>query len=346
MNAVRRDVVKRLLILIHFVVLLIGATASVRPQTAPDPDFDKARELLKTRSIESYQQAIGLLEKIVGRQPENLAAHITLAQAYTSFPSFALLPPKQRYAKVRSEAEKALALDANSSAAHRLLGIAALNSWHWQEAVVELKRAVDLAPGDPDTHASLARYFATQGDFDAARSEIERAQRAAPDPAVFATAAAEISYWAHDYDRAIEVCNSTIEKRPDQAGPRYFLGKTLRAQKRFAEAIVAFQKEAEITHRDAGALMELASAYLAAGREKDAQPLVDEVKGRVGKMYVPVYQVAAYYARRGDHDEAMRWLQRAYDDESAHLIWMKVDPLMDPLRNDPRFQHLLKQVGF
>jgi hypothetical protein len=92
--------------------------------------------------------------------------------------------------------------------------------------------------------------------------------------------------------------------------------------------------------------MDLASTYLATDREKDAQPLVDEVKGRVGKMYVPVYQIAAYYVRRGDRDEAMRWLQQAYDDESAWLIWMKVDPLMDPLRNDPSFQHLLKQVGF
>ena len=337
---------KRLMILIHFVVLLIGATASVRAQTAPDPDFDKARELLKTRSIESYQQAIGLLEKIVGRQPENLAAHITLAQAYANFPGHAILPPKQRDAKVRSEAEKALALDANSSAAHRLLGVAALNSLHWQEAMGELKRAVDLAPGDPAAHASFARYLATQGDFDAARSEIEKAQRAAPDPVVFATAAAEISYWAHDYDRAIELCNNAIKKHPDQVGPYFILGRTLRAQKRFPEAIVAFQKEAEITDRDSGLLMDLASAYLAAGREKDAQPLVDEVKGRVGKMYVPVYQIAAYYVRRGDHDEAMRWLQQAYDDESAWLIWMKVDPLMDPLRNDPRFQHLLKQVGF
>src|ERR1700674_37792 len=203
---------KRLMILIHFVVLLIGATASVRAQTAPDPDFDKARELLKTRSIESYQQAIGLLEKIIGRQPENLAAHITLAQAYANFPGPAILPPKQRYAKVKSEAEKALALDANSSAAHRLLGVAALNSLDWQEAVGELKRAVDLAPGDPAAHASLARYLATQGDFDGARSEIEKAQRAAPDPVVFATAAAEISYWAHDYDRAIELCNNAIKK--------------------------------------------------------------------------------------------------------------------------------------
>jgi len=67
---------KRLVILTHFVVLLIGATASVSAQTASDPDLDKARELLKTRSIESYQQAIGLLEKIVGRQPENRAAHV------------------------------------------------------------------------------------------------------------------------------------------------------------------------------------------------------------------------------------------------------------------------------
>jgi hypothetical protein len=62
--------------LIHFVALLIGATVSVSTQTAPDPDLDKAREFLKTRSIESYQQAIGLLKKIVGRQPENLAAHV------------------------------------------------------------------------------------------------------------------------------------------------------------------------------------------------------------------------------------------------------------------------------
>lgn len=176
--------------------------------------------------------------------------------------------------------------------------------------------------------------------------QIEKAQRAAPDPVVFATAAAEISYWAHDYDRAIELCNNAIKKHPDQVGPYFILGRTLRAQKRFPEAIVAFQKEAEITDRDSGLLMDLASAYLAAGREKDAQPLVDEVKGRVGKMYVPVYPIAAYYVRRGDHDEAMSWLQQAYDDESAWLIWMKVGPLMDPRRNDPRFQHLLKQVGF
>ena len=121
---------KRLMIWFSVTVLLIGLTTCVCAQNTPDPDFDEARELLKTRDIEANKQAIGLLEKIVARQPDNLAAHLTLAQAYANFLGFAALPPKQRYLKVRSEAEKALSLDANSAAAHRMLGVAALNSWH------------------------------------------------------------------------------------------------------------------------------------------------------------------------------------------------------------------------
>jgi adenylate cyclase len=149
--------VKRVAILIHVLALLIGGTTGVRAQTPADPDFARARELLKTRSAESNQQAIALLERIAGREPENVAAHVVLAQAYANVLGFALLPPKQCYENVKREAERALALDPNSAAAHRLLGDADLNSFHWQEAARELKRAVNLAPGDPETHASLAQ---------------------------------------------------------------------------------------------------------------------------------------------------------------------------------------------
>ncbi len=127
----------------------------------------------------------------------------------------------------------------------------------------------------------------------------------------------------------------------------YFLiGWAYIGESRPQEAVAAFEKAADLSDRDAGALMSLAYAYAAAGKRDQALTLLEEVKGRVGRMYVPVYRIAAFYVLLGQKDPAFDWLEKAYQDDSAWLVWLKVDPVMDSLHSDQRFAHLLRRLNF
>jgi hypothetical protein len=112
------------------------------------------------------------------------------------------------------------------------------------------------------------------------------------------------------------------------------------------QAADAFEKDIPLTDRDAGDVMSLAYVYAATGRRNEAMSLLKEVEQKTALMYVPVYRVAAVYVALGDKDKAFEWMNRAYNDDIGWMIWLKVDPVMEPLHSDARFQDLLRRMNF
>ncbi len=293
--------------------------------------------------IAAAGKALAYFELAVEKDSKCAQAYVALAQAYARFPSWPGLPPKERFPKIKATATKAIELDDGLVAAHLLLGVAEFNSWHWEQAEKEFKRAVQLGPTDASTHASYARFLAALGRFEAAISEIEQARKLAAGSSRFDVAAGEVYYWARSYDRAIELLVPVVKSDPIAY---FLLGWAYVGKSRWPEAIVAFENSVTLSDRDAGTLMSLAYAYAAVGRREEVFKFLEEVKEKTTRMYVPVYRVAAVYLVLGDKEQAFEWLEKAYRDDSSWMIWIKVDPVMDPLRDNPRFRDLLGRTHF
>ena len=293
--------------------------------------------------VAAASRALTYFELAAEKDPGCAQAYLSLAQAEAEFPSWPGLPPKERFEKMKVAAKKAIALQEDLAAAHTLLGVAEFNTWQWAQAEKEFKRAIALAPNDVRAHTSYARFLAALGHFDQAIVQIEEARKLANGSPGLNVAAGEINYWARHYDQAIDLIRPNLGADPIAY---FLLGWAYAGKSRWQEAIGAFEKALPPSERDAGVLMSLAYADAAAGRRGEIPKLVEEAKEKTTRMYVPIYRIAAVYVALGDKEQALEWLEKSYQDDFSWMVWLKVDPVMDPLRSDPRFQNLLRRMNF
>ena len=154
-----------------------------------------------------------------------------------------------------------------------------------------------------------------------------------------------ILFCARRYDEAIHELRSKLALRPDDALALWVLGFVLVSDNRPEEAIPVLEKAVSVSDRSPGIMGVLVAAYAHAGRRTDALRLLAELKTRNQKGYVPAAAFITAYLGLGDYDEAFVWFERAYQEQSNILQFLKVHPFFDPVRNDPRFVDLLHRVG-
>ena len=154
-----------------------------------------------------------------------------------------------------------------------------------------------------------------------------------------------ILFNARRYDDAIRELRSVLVVHPDSAMAHWVLGFATIGKGQFEEAIPVLEKTASMTNRSPGAIGLLATAYARAGHRTEAIRLVEELKLRRQRGYVPAGAFISPYLALGDNDEAFVWFERAYQEQSSILQFLKVQPLFDPVRNDPRFADLVRRVG-
>jgi len=148
----------------------------------------------------------------------------------------------------------------------------------------------------------------------------------------------------HRYDEAAEYCKRSLKKADNVLG-HFLLGFVYVAQQKYEEAITEFKTGAAFSN-NGGALAGLAYGYAMAGRKDEAIRIVEELKTTdQGRRIVP-YRIAAVYVALGDHDEAMQWLNKEYQERGNWMNQLKVDPVMDPLRSDASFQALMRKMKF
>jgi len=293
--------------------------------------------------VASAGRALAYFELAVENDPTCAQAYVVLAKAELGFPSWPGLPPEERFAKVKQAATKAIALEDSLAEAHALLGDAEFNTWQWSPAEKEFKRAIELAPNDGKYHAYYGRFLAAMGRSTQAIEEAEKARELAHGSPQIDVAAGEIYYWARRYDRAVELIRPAAASEPMD---NFLLGWAYAAESKWQEAINAFATCLPLSDRDAGDLMSLAYAYASYGRRSEVPPMLEEVKQKTTLMYVPVYRIAATYLAMGDKEHAIEWLEKASTDDRGWMVWLKVDPVMDPIRSDPRFRKLLDDMKF
>lgn len=288
-------------------------------------------------------QALTYFQLATEKDPTCAAAFVVLARAEIGFPSWPGLPPDERYKRVREAAARAIELQDNLAEAHALVGQVEFSTWQWEPAGKEFRRALELEPKSVAYHLQYGRFLAALGRSNEAIDEAEQARQIAQGSQQIDAAAGEIYYWTRRYDKAVELISPAVGSVPMA---NFLLGWAYAAEAKWQPAIDAFGAILPQTDRDAGDLMSLAYAYARDGRRSDVPPLLDEVKQKTTLMYVPVYRIAATYLGMGDKEHALEWLEKASTSDRDWMVWLKVDPVMDPLRSDPRFQRLLDNMKF
>jgi len=225
-----------------------------------------------------------------------------------------------------------------------LLAAIKQKQWQWTQAEAEYKRALKLKPNDARGHLGLADWLACQGRMDEALDRAHHARELDP----LGTSGADIAwilFRARRYDEAIRESRSQLEVHPDDAYAMWGLGLTLIAKGRPEEAIPMLEKTLSLMKSSPGSLELLATAYAKAGRRSEAMRLINELKQRRQKTYVPAGAFIYPHLALGDYEEAFVWFERAYQEKSNVLQFLKVHPFFDPVRDDPRFKDLVHRVG-
>jgi serine/threonine protein kinase/tetratricopeptide (TPR) repeat protein len=297
------------------------------------------------RTLEGLQQSIDYFQQAIQKDARYALAYAGQADSYALLADFNVLPAREVLPKVKSVAAKALELDDTLAEAHTSLAWARFHDWDWIGAEREFKRAVELNPGYPTAHSWYGEYLMALGRFDEAHNEMSRAYELDPLTPVINLALGYRFFYARQYPQAIEQCQKTLTMDATFAPAHVFLGRAYEQKGAFAEAVAELRKALELSEGDSNELAALANAYAVSHRESEAGKLLEQLKERSRQTYVQPSLMATIYLGLGQKDQAFDWLQKAYEDRSAGLVYLKIDPAFDSIRSDARFIDLLRRVG-
>ena len=291
------------------------------------------------KSIDYFQQAIAV-------DPNYALAYAGVADAYVWLPGYTAGTPRDCYPKAKAAATKALQLDDTLAEAHTTLALAIwLYDFDSAQAIREFQRAIELNPNYAIAHQQYGNNtLAALGRFDDAIVEGKRAVELDPLSLVINTDLGSDYYYARRYDEAIAQLRKTLEMDPGFYIAHLVLGQVLDAKGARDAAIVECQK-ARALNDDPSVLGVLGRAYGLSGNKMEAEKILDQLKKLSQERYVSAYSFALIYLGLGDKEEALRWLEQSYQDRAGSDIgFIRVDPLLDPLRGDPRFEALAEKI--
>jgi TolB-like protein/DNA-binding winged helix-turn-helix (wHTH) protein len=301
--------------------------------------------LRNSNNSSDLETAVSYFDEAISKDPEFAGAYLGLADAYEALGMvFVGASPSETRPKVIWAARKALELDPDLAEAHVQLASVYQKEWRWSEAEAEYKRAFQLSPNDAAAHLGYANWMLAQGRTEEAMEWSKRARELDP-LAVTGTNLGWILFLARRYDEAIEELNTILAVTPDDGMTLWFLGFSYIGEGKPEAAIPPLERAVSVTHRSPGVVGVLARAYGHAGRRTEALRLIDELKQRRQKGYVPAAPFVQAYVGLGDYDNAFAWFERSYQEKSNILQWIKVEPFPDAMRNDPRFADLIRRVG-
>jgi TolB-like protein/DNA-binding winged helix-turn-helix (wHTH) protein/Tfp pilus assembly protein PilF len=307
----------------------------------------KGRYYWNKRTKDGFEQAIKDFQQAIAKDPNSSRAYAGLADAYALSGSYGYASPGDMMPKARSAALKALQLDEKLAEAHASLAlITEFYDWDWQAGEKEFRRAIELDPNYATAHHWYAEYLSFQGRFDEALAESEQARRLDPLSVIIGADRGYIFYYSRQYERAIEQFGSALAMDPS-IGRAFEIVDAFAQQRRFNEAFAQIESWRSARQQDL-AWTWAKEAYVSgrAGDPGRAQRAFRELNNLKPLWRMdPAPPLVSAYLGLGRNDQALTTLETAYRQHSTILASLKVDPIYDPLRGDPRFKRLLKQVG-
>jgi TolB-like protein/Tfp pilus assembly protein PilF len=306
----------------------------------------KGRSLWSKRGGENLRQAIGFYEQAIARDPNYAPAYAGLAEAYGILSFYTATAPQESRPKAKAAALKALQLDDKLAEAHTALADVLFEDLDMAGSISEFQRAIALNPN----YATAHHWYGSDplraiGRFDEAIAEGKRAIELDPLSPVINMDFARTLMMARRYDEAIAQSRKTLEIDPTFYLAHQTLGLALQLKGDLPAAIAEYTKAQPLTDNSLHTGVLLAAAKAQSGDKNAAMQMLAELEELSRHRYVSSYDRALLYLSLGDHSEAIRWLEQAIaDKEGLNITWIKVDPLLDPLRGDPRFEALVQKV--
>ena len=320
----------------------IAKTPTVNPEAYEL--YLKGRFFWNKRTGTDLRKAIDYFNQAIAKDPNYALAYVGLADSYLLLSSYAAVSPAESLPPARSALKKALELDDSLAEAHASFGLLTTLELDLHRALDELKRAVELKPNYATAHHWLALAHLTLAQFDSAISEAKRAIELDPLSLVINADTSWIYFSARRYDEAEAQVRKTLEIGPQFFLAHYYLGEVLQFKAHLSEAIAEFQKAFELNN-DPYSLAMLGQAYGRNGQRDEAQKILARLNEEAKSHYVAPYALALVQIGLGDKDRAIEELEHAYQEqETNYLFGIKVDPMLDDLRGDPRFEALVRRV--
>jgi serine/threonine-protein kinase len=292
---------------------------------------------------EELDQARALFEQASRIAPDWAPPYVGLANYYSALPFYTDVPPAEVLPKARAALAHALELDETLAEAHAANAyIRAYYEWDWRAAEQEFRRALELQPNYADAYFSYGRFLASRRRLDEAIAQVERAVELDPLSLPLQANRALLDYFAGRYDQADHRLREVLKSDSTDVLAKWGLALVEEQQGRLDDAIAILEP---ITGSSFNRKSSLAHVYAAAGKRARARSVLAELRAAAARKYVPSYWFALVHAGLGERDQALRYLERAYEERSTVLAYLRIDPRLASLRDDPRFVALARRLG-
>ena len=324
--------------------------AALRNPKVVDPAayeaYLKGRYFWNKRTGDGLKKAIGYFNLAIDKDPNYAKAYAGLANSYALSGDweYGILSPQDAFPKAKAAATKALALDDNLAEAHTSLAfILDLYEWDWESAEKEYKRAIALYPGYATAHHWYAWHLIVTGRTSEGIAQLRTAESLDPLSLIISADLADALCIAHLDDESVQQSRKTLEMDPNFAIARYELGQAYQQKHMYTEAIEEFKRAIQLAGDNEIFNANLAYAYAASGRQEEALKIAKDLEDQQSRHSSTDANIALIYVGLGDLDQAMIWLEKAYQARFNPSILLR--PAFDPLRSDARFQDLLRRIG-
>jgi serine/threonine protein kinase/Flp pilus assembly protein TadD len=305
----------------------------------------KGRYFWNRRYEGGLQKGIEYFQKAIEKDASLAPAYAGIADCYCVMGIYNWIPPKEAYPKAKAATLKALEIDNTLSEAHASLGwIKMFYDWDWAAAEKAFQRAIELNPNYATAHEWYAMFLAPMARFDEAISELKKAQELDPLSLIIQAMGGYVYSFAGLSDKAIESCHKTIEMDPNFMLTYFYLGNAYIWNSKWKEAISAFQKLAALSGEGPLALGFLGFSYGMDGQKAEAQKILDRLNRQSEDKDAFPFFKSLVHIGLGDKARALDWLEKAFDEKESMIACIKVWPPFDTLRQESRFDALLKKL--
>jgi tetratricopeptide (TPR) repeat protein len=278
--------------------------------------------------------------------PDFALAYAEMADCYALLNWYVEPPPPGAWERARKAAHRAVEADDSLAEAHASLGFVKLyHERDYEGAERELRRAVELKPESPVARRWHSFNLSAMGRHEEAYQEIRRAQELNPTSPVATTGVANVLFFARRFDEAVEMCLRALDLDPGSVASHIVLRWSYEMSGRCEEALAVYEQESAFAGETPTTRAKRAHVYASCGRDEEAREILRGLVARRDEEWVTAYEIAVIYSLLGERDEAFAWLTLAADEHAVGLAFARVDPRLDNLRPDSRFDNLLLRLS-
>lgn len=314
----------------------------------------KGRYFWNKRGEVGLRNGIKYFQAAEEKDPNYALAYSGLADSYALLCDIGVVPPRTEMPQAKAAAQKAIDIDPTLAEGYTSRGFIKLAyDWDWLGAEADFKRSLELNPRYPTAHQWYASYLVQMGKFDLAKKEIEQAQQLDPLSPIISSNAGLYSYFEHRYDDAIAQYQKTLDIDPTFWVAHHYLGLAYAKKAMYEQAISELRNSLHSPGTDPlkeGAVEDdpeiaasLGFVYGLAGRREEAEAILTRLQALSRRRYVSGLYLAIVHTGLNNKDQAIEYLNKAYEDRHPGLVLIRVDPIFDNLRSDPRFQKLTER---